>query len=77
MGWIYDAAKMPGMFRLRMRPGRAMLTMSPNPDQEPSTSAGAGDEVLVSEETAAFLMRQRAAEIIEIIEPGQRDNPQP
>jgi hypothetical protein len=65
------------MFRLRMRRGRAMLTASLDPEREPSTSAGAGDEVLVSEETAAFLMRQRAANVIEIIEPAESDNPPP
>jgi hypothetical protein len=60
-----------------MRRGRAMLTASSDPEREPSTSAGAGDEVLVSEETAAFLVRQRAADIIEIIEAADSDNSPP
>jgi hypothetical protein len=54
-----------------------MLTASSDPEREPSTSAGAGDEVLVSEETAAFLVRQRAADIIEIIEAADSDNSPP
>lgn len=52
-----------------MRPGRAVLSVSSDPEREPATSAGAGEEVVVSEETAAFLIRQRAADVVEIIEP--------
>jgi hypothetical protein len=62
------------IFRLRMRPGRAVLSVSSDPEREPATSAGAGEEVVVSEETAAFLIRQRAADIVEIIEPDS-DHP--
>jgi hypothetical protein len=62
-----------GMLRLRMRPGRAMLTATAGPEREPATSAGAGEEVVVSEETAAFLVRKRAADIVEIFEPDERD----
>jgi hypothetical protein len=54
-----------------------MLTASSDPEREPSTSAGAGDDVLVSEKTAAFLVRQRAGDIIEIIEPGESDQSAP
>jgi hypothetical protein len=52
-----------------MRRGRALLTATSDPERDPSTSAGAGEEVVVSEETAAFLVRKRAAKIVEIIEP--------
>ena len=52
-----------------------MITARPDAESEPSTSAGVGDEILVSEQTAAFLIRQRAAEIIEIIDPVESDNP--
>jgi hypothetical protein len=45
-----------------------MFTTSSNPDEEAPTSARAGEEVLVSEQAAAFLVRQRAADIVEIIE---------
>lgn len=65
------------MFRLRMRPGRAMLTATTDPDRQPATSAGAGEEVVVSEEAAAFLVRLRAADIIEIFEPDESDQPAP
>lgn len=65
------------MFRLRMRHGRAMLTGSSDPEREPGISAGAGDEVVVTEETAAFLVRQRAADIVEIIEPAESNQPPP
>jgi hypothetical protein len=50
-----------------------MFTATADPEREPATAAGAGDEVVVSEETAAFLPRQRAADIVQIFEPDQRD----
>ncbi len=50
-----------------------MVSASSDPEREPPTSAGAGDEVIVSEEAAAFLVRQRAAEIVEVIEPSEKD----
>ena len=58
-----------------MRPGSAMLTATNDGSQAPS--AASGDEVVVAEEIAAFLIRQRAAEVIEVIEPGQTDTPEP
>jgi hypothetical protein len=64
------------MFRLRMRAGSAMLTATSDPEREPATSAGAGDEIVVSEEAAAFLVRRRAAEIVEVIEPSENDIPE-
>ena len=54
-----------------------MFTMSRDSEREPATSAGAGDEVVVSEETAAFLVRGRAADIVEIIGPDASDQPAP
>jgi len=54
-----------------------MLTATSEPEREPATSAAAGDEVVVSERAAAFLIRQRAAEIVEIIEPAENDHPAP
>ncbi len=68
---------MPRTLRLKIRPGRAMLTATSEPEREPATSAAAGDEVVVSERAAAFLIRQRAAEIVEIIEPAENDHPAP
>lgn len=55
------------VFRVRMRRGRALL----------SGAAGGGtgqpgstdEEVVVAEETAAFLVREQAAEVVEVIEP--------
>jgi hypothetical protein len=76
----YDPSTMSGsqrMFRLRMRPGRSMLTASSDPELEAATSAAAGDEVVVSEETAAFLVRQRAADIVEVIEAPLGDGAEP
>jgi hypothetical protein len=60
-----------------MRPGHAMFTMTPDPDSEPATSAGAGEEVVVSEKTAAFLVRQRAADIVEVLDPDESDQSAP
>lgn len=54
-----------------------MLTATADPEREPATSAGAGEEVVVSEETAAFLVRQRSADIVEILEPGENDQTAP
>ena len=54
-----------------------MFTMTPDRDSEPATSAGAGEEVIVSEKTAAFLVRQRAAEIIKIFNPDESDEAAP
>jgi GrpB-like predicted nucleotidyltransferase (UPF0157 family) len=63
------------MVRLRLRPGRAVLTASSDPEREPPVSAGAGDEVVVSEKAAAFLIRQRAADVVERIELPESDRP--
>jgi hypothetical protein len=54
------------LFRLRMRPGRALIGFGS--DEAREGSAAAGDEIVVSEEIAASLIRHRAAEIIEVID---------
>jgi hypothetical protein len=54
-----------------------MLTGSTDPENDPPNSAGAGEEVVVSEETAAFLIRHRSAEIIEIMEAAESGDPPP
>jgi hypothetical protein len=63
------------MFRLRLRPGRAVLTASSDPEREPPVAGSAGDEVVVSEKAAAFLVRQGAADIVERIESPESDRP--
>ena len=54
-----------------------MFTATPDHDSEPATSAGVGEEVVVSEKTAAFLVRQRAADIVEIFDPDESDQSPP
>lgn len=53
-----------------MRPGRALLGMTNDGTNAPQ--AGAGEEMVVSEHTAAFLVRNHAAEVVEQAE----DNPE-
>jgi len=55
-----------------MRPGRSMISATNDGSDAPS--AGAGEEVVVAEEAAAFLIRERAAEIVEVIEPQPDDD---
>lgn len=64
---------MPGArrFKVRMRPGRAVLTATNDGTEAPSASSG--EEVVVAEKVAAFLVRQRAADVIEVIEPADPD----
>jgi hypothetical protein len=57
---------MARQFRLKIRPGRSFFTYTSSPDQTP-VSASAGDEVVVSEDVAAELIRDRAAYVIEVI----------
>ena len=52
-----------------MRPGRALLGMTSDGTAPPR--AGSEEEVVVPEHTAAFLVRQRAAEVIEVVEPSE------
>ena len=47
-----------------MRKGSAMVSFTSDGTQ--GNAADTGDEIVVPEKTAAFLMRQRAAEIIEV-----------
>jgi hypothetical protein len=54
-----------------------MFTASTDPEREPATAAGAGEEGVVSEVTPAFLIRQRTADIVEIFEPDESDQPAP
>jgi hypothetical protein len=49
-----------------MRRGRALLGMTNDGTDAPQ--AGAGEEVVVPEHTAAILVRNRAAEVIEVVE---------
>jgi hypothetical protein len=53
------------------RPESAMLTATDDGTDAPYASSG--EEVVVAEEVAAFLVRQRAAVVIEIIEGGDPD----
>ncbi len=61
------------LFKIRMRSGRALLGMTN--DRTKAPQADSGEEVIVSEHTAAFLARHRAAEVIEVIEPTE-DSPE-
>ena len=65
---------MPGgrLFKIRLRPGRAMFTATNDGTEAPAASSG--EEVIVAEEVAAFLVRQRAAEVIEVIKQGSGDS---
>lgn len=54
------------LFRLRMRPGRALIGFGSAEARQ--QSAAAGDEVVVTEEVAASLVRNRAAEILEAVD---------
>jgi hypothetical protein len=58
---------MPRRFKLRIRPGRMVGTFTSSSDESP-TSARAGDEIVVSEQVAADLLRLRAADLIETVE---------
>jgi hypothetical protein len=75
---IYDRGEMKGSrrrgFRVKVRPGRAIVTATTDPGFEPPTSARAGQDVVVSEETAAFLVRQRAADVVEVIPEGDAES---
>jgi hypothetical protein len=57
------------LFKIKMRPGRALLGMT-NDGTEPPR-AGSAEEVVVDEHTAAFLVRNRAAEVIEVVESSE------
>jgi hypothetical protein len=59
------------LVKIRMRPGSDMLAATNDGTDAPSASPG--EEVVVAEKVAAFLVRQRAAVIIEIIEADDPD----
>ncbi len=59
-------------FRLRIRPGRSIATFTSSPEKTP-VSARAGEEVVVSEEVAAALLRTRAADLIEVSDASEDD----
>lgn len=64
-------ATLPGMartrlFRIRMLAGRSMLSAAD--DGTAPVTASSGEERVVNEKTAAFLVRHRAAEIIEVLD---------
>jgi hypothetical protein len=54
------------LFKIRMRPGRALMGATNDGTEAPQGSSG--QEVVVDERTAAFLIRHRAAEVIETID---------
>jgi hypothetical protein len=54
-----------------MRPGRSFIAATNDGSDAPS--AGAGEEKVVREDVAAFLVRERAAQVIEVIEPESKD----
>jgi hypothetical protein len=54
-------------FRLRLRPGRAVVSFNPDARQ-PNNQSDSGVEIVVSEPEAAFLVRQRAVDIIEVFD---------
>lgn len=60
-------------FKIRMRSGRALLGMT-NDGTEPA-QAEPGEEVVVSEHAATFLVRSRAAEVIEVVNTSE-DGPE-
>ena len=61
------------LFKIRMRPGRALSGMTNDGIEAPR--ADSGEEVVVSEHKAAFLARNRAAQVIEVVEPSE-DSPE-
>jgi hypothetical protein len=58
--------------QVRVRAGRGFGTYTSDLDETP-VSAAAGDEIVVSEEVAAFLVRDRTVDVVEIIESGDGD----
>ena len=60
------------LFKLRLRPGRALIGFGS--DEARQRSATAGEEIVVTEEIAASLIRHRAAEIVEVIDNSTEDS---
>jgi hypothetical protein len=61
------------LFKVRMRRGHALLGMTNDGSKAPR--ADSEEEVVVSEHMAAFLVRNRAAKVIEVVEP-RADRPE-
>ncbi|HZD87758.1 MAG TPA: hypothetical protein VE088_07110 [Gaiellaceae bacterium] len=59
------------LFKIRMRPGAALVGLTNDGTDAPQ--AVGDEEVLVSEQVAAFLVRGRAAEVVEVIEQPEDD----
>jgi hypothetical protein len=55
-------------FRIRMRKGVALISFASDGTEGAGGTSAAGDEIVVPEATAAFLVRQRSADIVEVIE---------
>jgi hypothetical protein len=64
----------PAQVQVEMRAGRAMLTASSDPQREPATSA-VGRRRSGLRGSPTFLIRERAAEVVEVIEPSGSDRP--
>jgi hypothetical protein len=54
------------LFKIKMRRGRALLGMTNDGSDAPR--AGSAGAVVVDEHTAAFLVRNRAATVVEVVE---------
>lgn len=71
-GTIFIWHAPPGRrFRLRLKPGRGVVRSYPDARQLDAESDGDGAEIIASEEEAAFLVRQRAVDIIEVLDERQ------
>lgn len=57
------------LFKIKMRRGSALIGMTSDSTEPPQ--AGSEEEAVVDEHTAAFLVRKRAAEVIEVIESSE------
>jgi len=60
------------LFKVRMRSGRALIGFGS--DEARQRSATAGEEIVVTEEIAASLIRHRAGEIVEVIDNSTEDS---
>jgi hypothetical protein len=62
-------------FRIRMRKGVAMASFASDGTEGSGATAAAGEEIVVPEQTAAFLVRRHAAEVIEAIDAEEKQVP--
>ncbi len=72
----YDAASMPRLFRLRMRHA-SFVTLTPDDESEPRTLGRPRGRSRCSEQTAAFLVRGRVADVTEVYDPDKSDHSLP